>query len=126
MHFHLAALDIGGDTCTARLMPEFWDRGEHFTEDSTMTGELHLYAHFEVKSARDSEPTARADAGCPDFVSPTLDLETFDANAGLLDTQLLDSELLGSQSLGSQSLNTQPLGMQPVRLLENAITAIGH
>jgi hypothetical protein len=79
VHFHLAALDIGATTCTARLVPRFWDKGDYFTTDFTMTEELYLYAHF--------EPKATASAGCSTFNNPLVNLGSLDAGFEFLSTE---------------------------------------
>jgi hypothetical protein len=79
VHFHLAALDIGATTCTARLVPRFWNNGDYFTPDFTMTEELYLYAHFELKET--------ASAECLTFDQPLMNLGSLDADLNFLSTE---------------------------------------
>ncbi|KAF2451115.1 hypothetical protein P171DRAFT_480151 [Karstenula rhodostoma CBS 690.94] len=101
VHFHLAALDIGATTCTARLVPHFWNRGDYFTHEFTMTDELYLYAHF--------EPKVGADSGCPTFVQPAMDPVSFEAGIEMMGMQQNgESESLGPYFEGGP---VQPLDL---------------
>ncbi|KAL5452222.1 hypothetical protein PMIN07_008399 [Paraphaeosphaeria minitans] len=103
VHFHLAPLDIGAMTCTARLVPQFWNRGDYFTSDFTMTDELHLYAHIELRT----ESTILANTGRPTFYQSVMEPASFKAAMELLDMQPVFSQPHRSQG---DSINQHQLG----------------